>query len=714
MTEPATGAPAQSLEPLAEVSDPVLREGVRTLFRSAQEFIDGGAVQAVILAARRLACVYQVLVDAGEPPLRGAVVVSDRSRDMSLDPTLRGVLILDDSVVLGSTLHRLAGSVRERCPDAEVLVRSVVVDADQQVRYLLDSLDFAPVAERDADAVRTFSSELVHCLSRHQVPFFSDFPVAAPVRLDRAAWLRHLHLPDWHVADVTAPLLDQPDRQSLAHVPGDVVCDTLLRRLVPQVAELVDAFKVRSYTRIVGDDVQVVLVPIALLAPARTATVAAAVEALARAGGLEGLAWQQWDAETQQRFVQYAASACLLAEYRRLLDVHESVSEALAPVPFSLFFGVLEHPARAFLDALVQQFLSADPAAADAPLQLRVEVPTPSPLLREPRVRQLLFSTRELLEGVGGPPRPDTGQLTKIGLLFGHAIASVFGYIDETLETEQRQLIAALPDIAGYEAWRREGPGRVLSHGFTLAELTRSLVPSGVATDAWARSLVAFGLDIGNDLGIIVPVTQVDPTRDIVYRCYRLGETAFLANRPLPTSLARVEARPNSDGLQLHELLDAMAATAARGYPVHDAVVALEAAVPPQRLALPERQESSAVGDAGLAALVSAVRGTLVEGWNGVITDVSHDGFVVADLTPAHAGEPVLARLPIDWISSDERPQTRPGRRLVWSIWERERAGAKTRSSTLRLLPVPSVDMDAAGRRGAAVQALLRDDDDGA
>lgn len=71
----------------------------------------------------------------------------------------------------------------------------------------------------------------------------------------------------------------------------------------------------------------------------------------------------------------------------------------------------------------------------------------------------------------------------------------------------------------------------------SVRELVTALSPVQKTDSTWFRGLISLGIDAGNDLGIVVPDTQFNVSRGIVYRCYRLGETAFLADRPLVSTL---------------------------------------------------------------------------------------------------------------------------------------------------------------------------------
>lgn len=682
--------------PLSDIRDADLRAGLVKLFDDAQSRVDRGQVQAVILAARRLACIYQLLVATkAMHPIDGAVVISDRSIELALDTGMTGVLILDDSVVLGTTLDRLKAQVHARCPSADVATSCVVVDRDQQIEYLTSTLGLSYLHCRPTEDVQRFSADIVRCLYRHQIPFVSDFPISVPLKISTAKWIEYLKEPSWLVAEVTPPLLEETETQALTHIGGEAVSKDFLTRVLPEVAELIDIAKVRSFSRKTWSrQEKIVLVPMVLLAPASAEDLRQCMRSIMAASCADesandqskstpSLGWESWDSATQQRFVQYYASCCLLATFHGRFGsdviVDDSSDSLLDLQAVQLLFGAKAIDALAVLEGAVSSFGRTPPGHFEEPARLRILRPRKSPVLSDERLEILLFSTREMILGTGLPPRPETGELTKVGLIFGHGLAAIFGYIDSTLESAQRAQIKAMSGRSEYEDWVASGPGRILNQGITLAELTTVLLPgTGHADDPWLQSLVALGLDVGNDLGIIVPVTKHDSVRGLTFRSYRLGETAYLAGRPLPLLIAE-DDRIDADDL------DAMAHSIDR-QSLEPIVKAIDESVraprPPKSSSFDERLQLLN------SALLNVVPGALVEGWNGEVSHVLEDSDEFeAELEPIHQADAVVARLPLDWVADDQRDQVRPGMQFVWTIWERSAGHSKVRSSKVDFLP---------------------------
>ena len=115
-------------------------------------------------------------------------------------------------------------------------------------------------------------------------------------------------------------------------------------------------------------------------------------------------------------------------------------------------------------------------------------------------------------------------------------VLSVFGVIDTKLEKRQAEDLSALSDEK-YLCYRAdenfEGLGpRIMDQGVRLSELAKAVTGGASRDDVWRRALPSLALDIGNDLGVAVPITTDSGGDQPVFRQYRSGEGAFLASKP--------------------------------------------------------------------------------------------------------------------------------------------------------------------------------------
>ncbi|HZT97781.1 MAG TPA: hypothetical protein VFB34_13180 [Chloroflexota bacterium] len=681
---------------LDAISDSELRVGIGRLFEIAQEEVNRGATNLVILTARRLACLYQLLTQQGMPELSGCDVVSDRYLDAnpSRDWADARVLLLDDSVVVGTTLVRLHDELASRIKDPSAIrCRSVCLDKEQKADFLIEGLDFKALYERSAEEVRRFSTESVIALFRNQVPFFSDFPVTRPIQLTEDAWISWLANFDWHVADVTAPLLDDHRCQALAHIPTSSAFEALLSRVVPEASELVDTFKIRSYARQSEEELAVVLVPIAMLAPCTPSILDRALEAIATSIRGDqprlGIGWQEWEPVAKHRLIQIYISTCVLADVWSSLAETAGLGklsvESLDSLPAALYFGEAAKGLTQAFEAVIEQFSSTPVGAHTRPIRVQLDEPQPSPLLREDRIQEVLWEQRELLAMTGMPEEPNRGELTKVGLIFAHAVSSIYGFINREYEEPQRVEIKTLPSRAEYDQRFSDPNRRYLAQGFTMRELTSALAPTSATGSPWARSLVSLAIDVGNDLGIIVPVTQHDRVRDVVFRAYRLGETAHLSDSPLTRAATNLE-------------FDMFARAVEHGYPIFTTKG-------------PIGQET--LFSAGIASTVDALRLAILEAipgrveyrFQGTILRVEDDVFAAELISPLGEDHRV-ARMKLDQVPDADRGHLAPGAPVIWSVFVREHGGARDRISRVRIpAPVP-FDAEELGRSVEALSYL--------
>lgn len=638
-----TNAHVDAANTLTTIRDDELRAGLGQLFATTQDLIDRGEVTLVVLTARRLACLYRALVAVGMPPLTGCPVVSDRYLETRPDRdwTAEKILVLDDSVVVGTTLDALTRRLESLVGTGQVSARAVCVDAEQHVPFLTEKLglDALPRSTAQVDA---FAEDIVRTLFRHQIPYFSDFPVTRRLAVPDDAWTALRDHDGWHFVDVSHPLV--ADQTHTAH---SIVLDVnaLAGRMAGPIANLVEHAKCRVYARETPEGRQVTLVPLALLKPCALGHVDRALAALEAAHPvIAQLRAAGWTPEARQRLLQMIASVQVLqVVWDQLVAVDAATdpldAEALAPLPLVTYFSELFPTFSAVVNAVLAspdagETLSAPAAGLE---------PGPSRLLSHVEVRRTLWGSREVLPHLRFDPDSPAFSLNDQQALFRHAVLEAFGHVHQTLERSERQRIAEYGTRDEYLEAFPDPDSRILHHGLSSGELVRALNPQGWDSIGGPLTHVLLAIDVGNDLGIIVPTTRTDRDRQIVYRTYRLGETAGLVDTPL-WQLA--EGRPSD--------ADAFLTTAK----------VEEAAVRVGQHALP---------------------GEVISRHDGVVLDVGPTHFS-ASLTDPLLETDVPAELFLDQVDDADRPALVPGRRFVWTMFQHDGVG-RTRSSRIRLLP---------------------------
>ncbi|OBH94297.1 hypothetical protein A5678_04530 [Mycobacterium sp. E2733] len=713
---------------LRTVQDAELRHGTVELFEIARQMAKTGEVDVVVLAARRLACIYQLLVEHGMEPLSGCAVISDRYLDVPGDWPWRRVLVLDDSVILGTTLLRIYDDIKKRIgPKGFISCRAVCVDEDQRADYLLDAVNLKAMHSRPSDAVEAYSKQIVEALFAGGVPFFSDFPMTKKIALTSVEWEDHLFNDGWHVADVTPPLFDKDSRKAFSHIPADATIDHILCRIPVEVAALVESLKVRSYLLARNPSgVTVKFVAIAMLAPCTPDELDTALTALSSLpevkkslDNAEPL-WGEWSPEAKHRLVQMYVATCLLDE---ALAFARGSAEAkqwqFDRLQSELYFGPGSSLMLRLTDIALKNFRSRTTYEKGRPPQDNLNRPRPSWLLEDEALLETLWESRELIAYTGTPEEPRPDEISRVGLIFGHAIASIFGYIHRRFEIPQRKEIQALGSLAKYrKAFPRNNGRRVLSQGITLRDLIDSLLPESVAGSSWSRALVSLGIDIGNDLGIIVPVTQYDHIRDVVYRAYRLGETAPLAMNPLPQAAADGDwdeyARTAELGFPLLNQEVQRAADIASsemdgwssgwfGLPVPEAATRWLGLAVEQLL--PQLQHIHlALGDARLnkrpellddlrRKVLEAVPGRVVLQLDGEVTKIEDDEFTAQFIEPLNESIR-MATIPVSQLSTNDQKALTDGSLVMWSVIQDNDSDKPQRISRVRVRHEAPIDLD--------------------
>jgi hypothetical protein len=681
---------------LGAVEDEALRRGIVEIFEIARQRAQAGEVDVVVLAARRLACVYQLLVAQGMPELTDScAIVSDRFLDVPWEWEWRNALILDDSVVLGTTLLRLYDDIVERVGEhGTVSSLAVCLDEEQCAEFLLDAVNFESRQRRSTMAVEAFSQQLVDALFSGGIPLFSDYPTTRPIPLSTKQWEDHLHNDGWHIADVTAPLFANRPQQTYSHIPTDATLDDVLSRLAEPAARLVEGLKVRSYFTYAEDGgVSVRFVPIAMLGPSTPEQLDSALNSIGAIAEVADvvknspLQWSKWGHIAKHRLVQLYVATCILDEVLALARQSSDHAEIweLDRVQTQLYFGPRSDLIDDLVGAVIANFRSTTDYTKGRPAHVFVYWPQPSWLLEDESLLEVLWANRELLAVTGQPAEPASGEVSRVGLIFGHAVSSIFGFINDEFEVPQRKEIRQLSGVAEYRKTYSHGnQRRVLSQGLTLRDLTVALLPDSQAGSSWERALISLAIDIGNDLGIIVPKTRYDDVRHVVYRSYRLGETAPLASTPLPTAVETGQ-------------WDRYSQAAAEGFPIRSEVTPIT-----ERTALAHGPN---LMDKLRADTLEAVPGRIVIQRDGEVLAIDDESFMAQFSDPRNGGMQI-ARIPRSQLSESDDHAMGEGALVWWTIFQRISEVTPDRTSRIRVRREPLWDTTELKKNAAALSFL--------
>ena len=691
------------------VGDAELRSALIHLFIRADNYAKAllaarGRI-TVVLVSRRLSCVYEMIVADGFSGFAGVTVVSDRALwgSVRLEKD-QPVLLVDDAMILGTTLVDLFDDIVTHVGDKS-LVKVMVACVDQERHNPLLALHLglsmngpeAPLL-RSTKELEASARDIASCLFRSGRPYFTDFPLVRSFDLPAAAWTALAATRRWMVVDVSPPIgFAGEDRRAFTFVPGQEVDDLIRARACREAMELTEGIKVRVYIGPgVGDGhVSLRVVPIGLpgaMMPGRLVAILTAIEQEIKPGPYE-LSWRSWKPEAQHRFLQMYVSTCVLVEFWNDLQATgltvQLESTRLEDVHVRCYFGNEDAPrVLNYFDWAVASYLRSDPdrepaarAAALIPRSglARLEAVSRWALTSGRMVdgTSALIDRLNILRGAVPPKRPEPGEIAEIDLFWVHRVLSIFGAVDRVLEREQERGLHDY-DYEQYKKYReaggdeRLGP-RVIKLGISLAELSTRMVPDTIAADTWTQAVVSLAIDVGNDLGVVVPSTVIDDARrGPVWRQYRSGEMAYATSVP----------HEQLYGCSAQQLLERMD-------PFTRDVLA--------DLTKSEQPDIDVVADFGRETnqVVAQSRAYLpvLQAWVGRVIDVEGFHFGASVTSRLVDGLMTRAHLPRSALTREEDAALAVGSGILWTVLDaRDLLGRPTPMSEIRLVSTPTAD----------------------
>jgi hypothetical protein len=678
---------------LAPIRDERLGRAVQRVFEHGKALVERHAAtdrMLIVLVSRRMTCLYHMLKSAGLVDFRDAEVVSDRAiNSSSIDLRNRSVLLLDDAFILGSTFADLYDDLTQPDRGAKVIALVACVDEERYSRALLahvgieisaDGPEFCTTKE-----LERFGLDLARCLYRAGIPYFTDFPVVRKLSIRDDALDVILRGDRWYVADVTpVPEFAGPGRRAYSLIPRDFVAKSIRSRLAGSVGTIAELLKVRLYVSRSGGEQTMQIVPIgvpgAVMLDRLNRELESIAEALTHAKGRFN--WRSWDPAAKHRLLQMYLSTAVLAEVWREVGplVGQSLNQdVLERGHVELYFGEQDRDAvLGAFDAAVAAYIDAadDPAwpGMDPPI-----VPK-SGLGDHPEVRRGLSTSSvfvetaaelrdsmEVLRATVPPGPPARSEICVVDRFWVHEVLEVFGLVDERLERPQ-ELSLRVYDYDRYDRYRKAdgdetlGP-RIIKQGITVNELSRLLAPNFYASDEWERVVFSLAIDVGNDLGVVVPSTKAIDKNGPVFRQYRSGETAFLVSRAY-AELERGEPEV------LAQTLDWYTAEVLKVDFADDI--------------------ESFIRDVRRIDAASLQGGELLQIWDGVVTKVT-ETHVELDVASRLNDDADSARLELGLFGPADRRALARDSRVEWIVVDRvDERGRPHRHASVRVLPSAS------------------------
>jgi hypothetical protein len=672
---------------LDPISNERLRDALQRVFERAMALVqrhDGTERMLIVLVSRRMTCLYDMLRRVQLVDFGGAEVVSDRALDSnSLALRNRSVLLLDDAFILGSTLTDLFDKLSAR--GAHVTPIVACVDEERYSPALLAhvGLDFSNESPERCTTkeLERFGLDLAGCLYRAGVPYFSDFPVVRELRLQADAFDAVLRTDRWYVADVTpVPAFAGPGRQGYSLVPRDDVATSIRSRLAGTVGAIAELLKVRIYVQELDSERAIRIVPIGVPGAVTLRRLNRELTAVAESLGdtKARLGWRSWEAAAKHRLLQMYLSTAVLAEvWRDIYPLNQQPlnMELLERTHVELYFGEDDRDAvLSAFDLAVAAYTRAsedrDWRGLDPPIipnsglgdrtEVRRGIATNGVLVE---TAAELSDSLQVFRSMVPPTAPAPSEICAVDRFWAHQVLQVFGLVDEKLERPQERQLREY-EYDRYFAYSTAdgdetvGP-RVIKQGITVAELSRLMAPEFRGHKEWDRVVFSFAIDVGNDLGVVVPSTKALGATGPVFRQYRSGETAFLVNRA-HAAIARSDSSASAVDL------DWYTKQALRSDPDIDV--------------------DSFVEELRRIDAASFQCGELLQIWDATVTDIT-ENHVELDVASRLTDAVDTARLELGMFGPADRSVLVLGARVEWIVVGRtDERGRPHRQATVRVL----------------------------
>lgn len=238
------------------------RQLIDTVFEAVAD-VRAGRAQRILLAARRMTCLYALLRDRGlEEPEGRDVVLSDRFMELLPDDAWNGqrVLLLDDTRITGKTMEERESRAR-RLIGASGSVETRIAIEDGALAGEEESPE--ETAARLAETVE-LHGQFAHAFGRNLLPFFTDFCISrAADGVSEETLEEVLDCQDWRTVEVTNSVLAGTGARAFSLFLSGATLERF-EGAIGDAARLVDIAKVRIFTAVRNGQLQLKVVPIVL------------------------------------------------------------------------------------------------------------------------------------------------------------------------------------------------------------------------------------------------------------------------------------------------------------------------------------------------------------------------------------------------------------------------------------------------------------------
>lgn len=238
---------------LLAVRNPDVRADLIREIVGAVNDLNEGRADILLLAARRMTCLYALLTLHGLEVADPGKVISDRFIELLPDRAWgkQRVILLDDTKVTKRTIA-----------DREAAAHRLVNDPSQvDVRVALDLADDASKSRR-TDSL-DLHNQFAMAFGSNLLPFFTDFAISRPADVSPEQLDKLLASKSWKTIDVTNSVLAGTGARTFSLFPsGDFARE--LRQAFGTAADIVEIAKIRLFVEDTTTSLRVRIVPIVL------------------------------------------------------------------------------------------------------------------------------------------------------------------------------------------------------------------------------------------------------------------------------------------------------------------------------------------------------------------------------------------------------------------------------------------------------------------
>lgn len=487
----------------------------------------------VIFMARKSLCLYDAMVRLGLPPIE-LPILSDRILDQDLSPLSgRSVALIDDTLICGTSIARAKRTLQ--LAGARVTTHVFAVNADWHCKALITP-DSHEVSLNDRQMM-SFCAAEVRALSLVPRPYIVDFPISQHVPIDIKDAHCFLSSVDWRSVNLSTELQARHGVSAYTFFPSDDLLAEVTGVSGDRLRELVSIAKVRAFARQQDSVIWTQYVPIVTFHSMSVSRIQSLsndlLDAAERSSGrdLTRLRASLIGPESHCRMLQFLVSAGLGTYFARSARAAVGITMPWEYVVedggrlFGTWFQedigqCIHRMDRALLDTQYQNpSHSVDRGTIDAESAARQRLTTYGPNTTMPEAHSSV----------------DDGV---VNLFSTFAELFVERFHKDELPARQEVLRMGL-DIL--DATREQAPHRDrLETGIPWSVIAKTLASKhNLLLAKNELSLLSLLVDMGNDLGICVPITVV--SENIVYRAYRHGEDVLFTDNEL--GLAHESAR---------------------------------------------------------------------------------------------------------------------------------------------------------------------------